>query len=82
MATSLTAEEIKEYTFPQYVKIEDGSAVDLGPLVDKEDTLIIHAYRKRTKVLADNLKWDSSKKDYVQFGPKVEIPKDYPGSSL
>ena len=66
---------------PQVAKLVRGQAgLDLGPLIEWDSPFMIYSHRRRTKVFAENVHWNATKKTYIRDGPVMEIPKDYPGN--
>ena len=58
---------------------ESTRPVDLGPQLDTSKPFLIYSHRRRTKVFAEHVVWDKSKKSYRPNGPLLEVPKDYIG---
>ena len=80
------------FSKPQVVRILPGDSegwegsfpvpakkVNLGPELDTSKPFLIYSHRRRTKVFAEHVAWDKSKKSYQPNGPLLEIPKDYVG---
>ena len=90
--TYIPAEFPANFSKPQIVRILPGDSegwegsfpipakrVDLGPDLETSKPFLIYSHRRRTKVFAEHVAWDKSKRSFQANGPLLEIPKDYIG---
>ena len=77
------AEFMKNYDLPQIVKVDGGdySNFGTGTHVDVRKPFLLYSGRRCSKVLAANVYWEDSKQEYVDVGPRVVIPINYPGET-
>lgn len=72
----------RNFNLPQVVKVDSGDYGNfgMGTHVDVQRPFLLFTARKCSKVLAANVYWDDSKQQYVEVGPRVVIPVNYPGN--
>ncbi len=77
------SEFLKAHELPQIVKVDSGDYGNFGTgtYVDVKKPFLLYSGRRCSKVLAANVYWEDSKQEYVDVGPRVVLPVNYPGKS-